>query len=266
MPTPFADFALARRLETTEGHGNAAFIDAQARREPYSGAIRTTVAGTLVMFAGVGSPITQTFCLGIHQRPTDRDFDTIERFFTSRGSSVFHEVSPHAGVDVPARLAERAYKPIEVSNVMYRAVDAGISLAVNPELRVRTVEKHEADWYGDIAAQGWSEMPEVLPFIQGFARASVEVATCFVAELDGYAIATAALIIHEGVALLAGASTVPGGRRKGAQLALLDARLRLAVSRGCDLAMVVAAPGSDSQRNAERNGFRVAYTRTKWQL
>jgi len=30
--------------------------------------------------------------------------------------------------------------------------------------------------------------------------------------------------------------------------------------------MMVAAPGSASQRNAERNGFRVAYTRTKWQL
>jgi hypothetical protein len=29
---------------------------------------------------------------------------------------------------------------------------------------------------------------------------------------------------------------------------------------------MVAAPGSDSQRNAERAGFRVAYTRTKWCL
>jgi hypothetical protein len=27
-----------------------------------------------------------------------------------------------------------------------------------------------------------------------------------------------------------------------------------------------ALPGSGSQRNAERNGFRIAYTRTKWQL
>ena len=29
--------------------------------------------------------------------------------------------------------------------------------------------------------------------------------------------------------------------------------------------MMVTAVGSQSQRNAERNGFRVAYTRTKWQ-
>ena len=291
MLSVFADAPLAKRLETTEGHGNAAFIDAQARREPYSGATRTTIAGTLAMFAGVGSPITQTFCLGIHQRPDDRDFDAIERFFTSRGSPVFHEVSPHAGAEVFATLAGRGYKPIELSNVMYLPLDrparpdaapawsrrsspdlsraeadASTGPTVNPRLRIRTVDRSEADWYGTVAARGWSEMPEVVPFIQGFARSSVEVATCFVAELDGPAIATAALFVHDGVALLAGASTVPEGRRNGAQLALLDARLRLAVSQGCDLAMMVAAPGSASQRNAERNGFRVAYTRTKWQL
>jgi hypothetical protein len=30
--------------------------------------------------------------------------------------------------------------------------------------------------------------------------------------------------------------------------------------------MMGAAPGSASQRNAERQGFRIAYTRIKWQL
>jgi hypothetical protein len=30
--------------------------------------------------------------------------------------------------------------------------------------------------------------------------------------------------------------------------------------------MMVAWPGTESQRNAERHGFRIAYTRTKWQL
>jgi hypothetical protein len=30
--------------------------------------------------------------------------------------------------------------------------------------------------------------------------------------------------------------------------------------------MMVAEAGSNSQRNAERKGFRVAYTRIKWKL
>jgi hypothetical protein len=91
-------------------------------------------------------------------------------------------------------------------------------------------------------------------------------ALSFMAELDGQPIATGALSITDGVALLAGASTIPEGRRQGAQLALLDARLRFASEQGCDLAMMCAQPGSSSQRNAERHGFRIAYTRIKWRL
>jgi hypothetical protein len=128
------------------------------------------------------------------------------------------------------------------------------------------VSASEEKLYGRISAQGWSEHPEFMPYIEGFAKLSVEVATCFVAEREGEPIATAALFMHEGTALLAGASTIPSGRRQGAQNALLHARLQHATSHGCDLAMMVAGPGSASQRNAERQGFRIAYTRTKWQL
>jgi hypothetical protein len=42
--------------------------------------------------------------------------------------------------------------------------------------------------------------------------------------------------------------------------------MRYAFEHGCDLAMMAAAVGSESQRNAERKGFRIAYTRTKWRL
>ena len=62
------------------------------------------------------------------------------------------------------------------------------------------------------------------PWMQGFAKLSLVVATCFFAERDGEPIATAALFMHEGTALLAGASTVPSGRPQGAQNALLDTR------------------------------------------
>jgi hypothetical protein len=88
----------------------------------------------------------------------------------------------------------------------------------------------------------------------------------FLAEIDGRPIATGAMFIHDGVALLAGASTIPEGRKQGAQLALLETRLRYAAEKGCDIAMMGALPGSASQRNAERQGFRIAYTRIKWGL
>jgi hypothetical protein len=40
----------------------------------------------------------------------------------------------------------------------------------------------------------------------------------------------------------------------------------IAAAQGCDLAMMGAELDSRSQRNAERNGFRIANTRTKWKL
>jgi hypothetical protein len=262
----FADLPLARRLEQTEGRGNAAFVDAQARLDPASGAIWKVAGGTSVMFAGVGSPITQTFGLGLQEALRDTDLDAIERFFKSRGSAAIHEVCPLGGVEVIATLAGRGYKPVEFSSVLYRTIDAGTVIQANSELTVRTVNRQDAELYGKVSAQGWSEHPELMPYIEGFAKLSVECATCFIAERDGKPIATAALFMHGGTALLAGASTIPAGRRLGAQNALLDVRLQTAASNGCDLAMMVAAPGSASQRNAERQGFRIAYTRSKWQL
>lgn len=263
----FADQSLAKRLELTEGRGNAAFVEVQARQDPASGATWADIGGTLAMFSGVGSPLTQTFGLGVGGPLTDPDLGALETFFTSRGAAVVHEVSPLAGVEVFARLAGRGYRPVELSSVMFRPLEGtGTAIDVNPRIRVRTVGPGETGRYASVSARGWSEAAEVQAFIDGFARVSVEYATCVVAELDGAAIATAALFISEGVGLLAGASTVPEGRRQGAQSALLDWRLRHLSAAGCDLAMIAAAPGSASQRNAERNGFRIAYTRTKWQL
>ena len=88
----------------------------------------------------------------------------------------------------------------------------------------------------------------------------------FIAELNGKPMATGTFYIYDDVAILAGASTIPEQRKKGAQNALLEARLRYASENGCTIAIMDAVPGSQSQRNAEKNGFRIAYTRTKWQL
>jgi len=100
----------------------------------------------------------------------------------------------------------------------------------------------------------------------GEVTAAREHTVCFIAEFDGIPGAAGALCLHKGVALFGGSATVPELRRRGLQSALLRERMRYAFAQGCDLAMMAALPGSNSQRNAERAGFRIAYTRTKWQL
>jgi hypothetical protein len=290
---PFADLTLSRRLERAEALANARIVEARARLFPDSGSTWIEVAGARVMYDGASAPTTQTFGLGLSQPATDADLDAIEAFYTERGAPVFHEVSPLADAGLPALLARRGYRPCEFTSVLYRPIDtaglkactaledqAGRARSTAPEgvvqafrpaaiapasVRVRLIEKGEGEIYARVSAEGWSEFG-VGDFVLNMARLSgqVEGQRLFLAEIDGVPVAAGALGLADGIAHLAGASTVPAGRRRGAQLALLDHRLRYAAAHGCEIALMGALPGSGSQRNAERHGFRIAYTRIKW--
>ncbi len=217
---------MARRLERAEATANARFVEARARLAPGLGAQWIEVAGAYAMFDGPASPCTQTFGLGLFQMPSPADMDRIEAFFKDRGAPVLQG------------------------------------------LEVRVVGAGDRDLWARTAAEGWREVAEFDDLMLELMRATAarQDGTAFLVELDGRAIADGAVANHKGVALLAGASTIPEFRRRGAQSLLLEARLDYARQAGCDLAMMCAEPGSASQRNAERQGFRIAYTRIKFGL
>lgn len=265
---PFADLALARRLELTEGAANRAMVEARACVQPEVGACWIEQGGALAMFDGPDSPLTQTFGLGITGAPSVEQLDGLETFFFTRGANVNHETSPLADAALVPLLGQRGYRPVEYSSVLYRPV-----LLAVPELpttiAVVQTEVADAARWARTAADGWgSENAQLGEFVLGIGRvqAAADGFHGFLAEDGGRSIAAGALFVHDGIGLLAGASTIPGARRRGAQRALLAARLEYAAAAGCDVAMIVAQPGSGSQRNAERHGFRIAYTRVKWQL
>lgn len=269
-PFPFSDLNLARRLEKTEALSNADFVEGRALAFPDSGAEWREIGGVYAMFDGATSPVTQTFGLGMYQPATGDQLDEIEEFFRARGAEVFQEVCPLADPSSLPLLNERGYHPIEFTSVLYRPIQKDIQLTAsrNAHIDVRRTQDDEQELWAQTAKRGWSEFAELADFLDEVGRVSAKRkgVLSFMAELDGQAIATGAMSICEGVALLAGASTIPEGRRQGAQLALLESRLRYAAAQGCDIALMGALPGSASQRNAERHGFRIAYTRIKWHL
>ena len=222
------------------------------------------------MFDGPASPVTQTFGLGMFEPVTAAILERLEEFFRARGAPTFHEVSPLADASALALLNERGYRPMEFTTILFRPIDRDVRLSAtrNERIRVRAAGADEQDRWCVAAARGWSEFVEVADQVAELGRVSFNLpgAVCFLAELDGEVIGTGTLHTSDGVVLLAGASTVPEARKQGAQLALLEARLRCGAEAECDLAMMGAAPGSASQRNAERHGFRIAYTRIKWRL
>lgn len=266
---PAINLDLSRRLERAEAAANARFVEARSRVHPDRSAAWIDVRGTWAMFDGVGSPLTQTFGLGMTEAPDDALLAALEGFFRERGAGVEHEVSPLALGEPLPLLSSRGYVPIELTSVMFRPAAAlpGEDGA-GGGLTARPVAASEATAWVDATADGWSEIPALGPFVRelGEVYANTAGAQCFATEIDGSLAAAGVLAMHEGVALLAGASTRPAYRRRGAQLALLGSRLQAARAAGCDVAMMCASPGSASHRNAERHGFRVAYTRTKWRL
>jgi len=264
----FADLDLARRLERPEAIAGARFVEARSRLSPEVGATWMEIAGTYAMFDGHSSPVTQTFGLGLFAEPTAEDLNQLEAFFQARGAPVHHEVSPLAGLPLAHLLCERGYRPIEFTSVMYKSLAPPALEPANPRIRTRMMVDGAAELWSEITARGWSHYPEWTDSIRNSGRlvaSSAGVVGLF-AELDGEPVATGVLWCHGGVALLGGACTVPEARNQGAQRALLAARMNMAMTQGCDLAMMCAEPGSASQRNAERQGFRIAYTRTKWRL
>ncbi|MBL9018208.1 MAG: GNAT family N-acetyltransferase [Myxococcales bacterium] len=262
------DRSLARRLERTEGAVSTSFTEVNERLRPALGAAWHDFDGTYAIFDGTASPLTQTFGLGLFGAATPDALAAIERFFFDRGADVMHEVSPLAGVATYALLAERRYTPHELSTVLVQGLETAPEVADVAGLQVRVIEPADHAVWIETSVAGWANDPTYASSMREMATAAAanRAMLHFVVERDGVPIATASLGVHDGVALLAGASTIPAGRGLGAQGLLLSARLGEARRRGCELAMMVADPGSRSQRNAERRGFRVAYTRTKWRL
>jgi GNAT superfamily N-acetyltransferase len=262
---PASDLALSRRLARAESHTCAMFAEARRCLYPATGAEWPERGGAGAVFKGIDSPVTQSFGLGIFEildEPVIDAVNAMERFFFERDTAAVHEVSPFAGIALES-FCGRGYQPAEISNVMYRG----------PGVYVYVAGPSEAAVWTDVLTRSLSaEHPELRQlFLEtGAIGASCEGNIPFLAglgtEASMEAVAAATRCIHEGVALLGGAATVPEMRRRGLQTALIAARIRFAFEHGCDLLMMIAEPASNSQHNAEHNGFRVACTRTKWRL
>lgn len=265
----FSDLSLARRLENTDALAAVEYARVWTTAHSHPGLFSLAVAGGLAGFAGVGSPLTQAFGLGLNGAVTDDDLQRLEEFFLSQGASVNIETCPLADPSLFALLNTRGYQPIEFSNVLVRELtgeDAHVPEAANTDVRVRIPEASEADEVTLTVTKSFFEggefTPEILDAFTGLFNAVGT--SCFVAEV-GEAMAGGAMLgIFDGVATLGGAGTLPEYRNRGVQRALIVGRVAFAAANGCDLAMVATQPGSGSQRNVERQGFRVAYTRTKF--
>lgn len=264
----FGDAELAARLESLAADEMRRFVTTARRLDPAGDAALLEVAGGAAAFLGAGSPVNQAVGLGL-AGPVDADeILALESFYTVRKARALAIVSPLADHSLLAALGRRRWTADGFENVLVREYVAGEDLRA-PAAGASEVEVVEA--CDDEMRAVWAQLasvafsaplpPHPIQLELGRIVAARPGTRLLLALVDGLPAGTGELFIDDGVAWLSADATLPAFRRRGVQQALQSHRLALGAELGCELAVSEAAPGSTSQRNMERAGFRIVYTR-----
>jgi hypothetical protein len=248
----FAGLDLARRIEAAEALIGGGCAD---------GASVLQVAGGTAIFVGPGSPLTRAVGLGMRGPVGPDEMDRLEEFYHARDSAVTVDLCPLADASIVEWLGDRGYRLAEFNNVLVRPL-AGAEIAA-PEPLVRLASGDEEQLWARTVGRGFLEKEELSreEMDIGLAIWRMPESLRYLAFSAGQAGAAGALALDRRLATLFADSTLLGFRGIGLHAALIRARLRAAVAAGCDLATASTMPDSISQRNYQRHGFQVAYTK-----
>lgn len=263
----FLDLALARRLEEAERLSTIAHAEARARLVPTGGATCARVGDGTAVYTGRGLPVTGVFGLGMHAPVTTDHLDQAAAFFAEREEAAFLHLCPFADESLARALSGRIRRVTQFKQMWVRpAVLDDVTpaeIGENEALVIREAVTDAERWHW-ARMVSWGFWPhgrlEDANTDVGGPNAFTVGSRVFVAWLGDQSIGAGALWIGDGVARLY-STTLAEWRNRGAQTALIVARINAARSAGCDLVAVTTLPGTASQRNIERFGFRVAYTR-----
>jgi GNAT superfamily N-acetyltransferase len=251
----FSDLALARRIEAAEA------ANARGCTAVHPEAATLEVAGGCAVFAGAASPLSHAVGIGLNGPIREPELDCLESFFRTRGAKVSIELSPLADPALFAELGRRGYRLTEFNNVLVKPL-AGCPVVLTP--RVRRAMPDEIDLWSHTVGRGFFEEHALTTEEMDVGRAicAMPRALSYLAVTEaGEPAAGAAAAVYQGLAVLFADSTIACHRRAGLHRELIAARLNEALALGCDLATASTLPGSGSQRNYQRMGFEVAYTR-----
>ena len=252
----FADLPLARRLEAAEA------ANAKGCTAIHPEAASIEVAGGCAVFVGAESPLTHAVGVGLNGHVSVEEIATLEAFFRERGSKVTIDLCPLADAGLSELLAGRGYRLTEFSNVLVRRL-AGREIVMTPRVR-RVLLPEETDLWSYTVGHGFFDQAELTTEEMDVGRAicGMPGALCYLATSSaGEPAGAAASAMYGGLATLFADSTIARFRRGGLHAELIAARLNEALAQGCEMATASTLPGSGSQRNYDRLGFEVVYTR-----
>lgn len=258
----FIDATVSRRLELNEMLAPLDYVKNIQQMHPEKGAEYVEIAGGLALYAGEPSPLNQAVGMGLQGPVTAEEFDRFEAFYRDRKCPAQIVLSPYADMSLLGFVRDRRYQLTEFNSVMVCRLTELQERPVPEGVRVERVTAQTARRWAEVLVAGFAEFGELpASLFEPYGRMAHGLN--FLAYVDDEIVggASGTLYPEHKLAAIFGAATLPKYRRRGVQNALFQARLRAAKAAGCELAIVCTQPASGSQRNAERNGFRLAYTK-----
>jgi len=255
----FVDLNFARRLEMAETL-SPVYVNALQRYAP--DATSEMVAGGTAVFGGRSYPANHIVGMGLYGPVSLAEVERVEDFYRSRGVPCEIVVSPLADRSLPELLGSRGYRITEFNSVLILPLHEHELIEPAAEITIERVSEATEQLWGHVLVRGFAEFG-VLPENLFTAFALLPSTLSFLARVNGKpaGAATGAVMREAGIAALFGTATLPEFRCRGVQTSLINRRLWEAAKAGCEYAVVSTLPGSGSQRNMERRGFRVAYTK-----
>jgi GNAT superfamily N-acetyltransferase len=198
--------------------------------------------------------------LGLVADVDDAVLDEIDAFFADAGVRYWIGISPLARGRLAALLRLRGFE------TSYAWAKFGRSTVDPPAPRTELrIEEVGPDRRGEVARVVTAAfgMPDAAA---GLLEGAAEKLHCFLALDDGEPVGGAILHVRDAVGWLGAGGTLPEHRGRGAQSALLAARIRRAGELGCttvttETGELVADRPSASYRNIVRAGFDELYVR-----
>jgi GNAT superfamily N-acetyltransferase len=268
ITTPLSvDHALSARLERADARLHVLGHEAVATHLPERPRALLAIAGGVASYVGPRISLSRAVGLGMSGPITAADLDALVDFYAQWREDARVLVSPYADPTLLAGLGERGFRLSDLGTTLARRLDPADR--VEPPARgitVRPMDEHERATWVHTSLAGFSGTDDNVPGEMSAtfeALTHVPTTTYYFALIDGVIAGAGALDVQSGVAHFFATSTLPAARGRGAQSALLRARLAAAIARGCDLAFTQTVAGGPSQRNAERHGFATVYSRAR---
>lgn len=254
---------LAQEIEYVQINRRLDYIEAQTRLHPEYNCHWRRIGDGFTLYAGPGSPVNRTMGLGLQKAVSESDIQSVEEFFDEVKEPTRIDLCPFAHDSLLKYLNGRDFTISHLDQLLVTTLPPSTGTAdASPFNIVMMDDANRQTWIEIIATAFSDEKSECI------ANRDVAMPTAFSANYTGFLayfkskpIGAGGIYLRDGLAELAPDGTLPSFRQQGVQMALMKYRLNYAVAQGCRLVTVACAPGISTQSNAEKLGFKTAYTK-----